>query len=116
MGIVACLSSLVPGAPENEKMEAENNSQCGDENAALVEKDSGEDAPERRDAVAKANEPKLTLYHWTQSFNSQKVSVPLFQHQTSTDSSRLKRNWRRPCGVDGHLRDVTRYLALVFCH
>ncbi|XP_051910180.1 ganglioside-induced differentiation-associated protein 1 isoform X2 [Hippocampus zosterae] len=58
-------------------MEAENNSQCQDDNAALVEKDWGEEAPERRDAVTKANEPKLTLYHWTQSFNSQKVRLAI---------------------------------------
>lgn len=54
-----------------EKMASENNSQ--DERTALVESDPAQDANLQLQSC-KQTESKMTLYHWTQSFNSQKVS------------------------------------------
>ncbi|XP_061877976.1 ganglioside-induced differentiation-associated protein 1 isoform X2 [Entelurus aequoreus] len=58
-------------------MATENSSVSNEENAALLQKDSGEDEREQHDIVVKAKESKLTLYHWTQSFNSQKVRLAI---------------------------------------
>ncbi|XP_061778057.1 ganglioside-induced differentiation-associated protein 1 isoform X1 [Nerophis ophidion] len=58
-------------------MATENISESNEGNAALLQKDSGEDERERHDIVVKAKESKLTLYHWTQSFNSQKVRLAI---------------------------------------
>lgn len=71
-----------------DKMATENSS-SQDEKAALVETDSEQDARlhQQRGTVAKQSESKLTLYHWTQSLNSQKVSVFMFQHHDPADSS-----------------------------
>lgn len=66
-------------------MASEVSQESQDEKAALVEADPEQDA--HRGTVAKRS--KLTLYHWTQSFNSQKVSPAslLLQHHSSVDSS-----------------------------
>nr|XP_057915392.1 ganglioside-induced differentiation-associated protein 1 isoform X2 [Doryrhamphus excisus] len=60
-------------------MATDSSSESKDENAALLEKDSNQDEDERGlcDTVAKVKESKLTLYHWTQSFNSQKVRLAI---------------------------------------
>lgn len=70
-------------------MASENSSDSQDEKAALVETDSEQDAGlhQQCGTVAKQSESKLTLYHWTQSLNSQKVSVFTFQHHNVVDSS-----------------------------
>lgn len=71
-------------------MASDNNSDSQDEKTALVQ---GE--PAREDAQAEElqllrsceqSESKMTLYHWTQSFNSQKVS-PRFSTTEGADSS-----------------------------
>lgn len=56
-------------------MASENSSESQDEKAALINPDSEQDVHQECGRVAKQRESKLTLYHWTQSFNSQKVSV-----------------------------------------
>lgn len=54
-------------------MASDSVSDCQDEKAALVEAGSEKDeGPEQQGS--KRSDAKLTLYHWTQSFNSQKVS------------------------------------------
>lgn len=75
-------------------MAAENSPESQDEKEVLVKTGAMQEAHDRCQAVAessKQNESKLTLYHWTQSFNSQKVSVTPFQHHSSADSSSV---WR----------------------
>lgn len=67
-------------------MASVNGSECQDEKAALVETGSEQDEGQHQQC-AKQSESKLTLYHWTQSFNSQKVSVFTFQHHSVVDSS-----------------------------
>lgn len=67
-------------------MASESSSDCQDEKAALVETTSEQDAGMQQ-LCAKQGESKLTLYHWTQSFNSQKVSGFTFQHHSVVDSS-----------------------------
>uniref|UniRef100_A0A674PDD6 Ganglioside-induced differentiation-associated protein 1 n=1 Tax=Takifugu rubripes TaxID=31033 RepID=A0A674PDD6_TAKRU len=58
----------------NDKMASESISDCQDEKAALVEAGSEKDeGPEQQGS--KQSDAKLTLYHWTQSFNSQKVRL-----------------------------------------
>lgn len=56
-------------------MATENNSESQDEKTAVIESEPAQDVQEESGAVAKQSASKLTLYHWTQSFNSQKVSV-----------------------------------------
>lgn len=56
-------------------MATENSSESQDEITALKETEPAQDVQEESGAVAKQSGSKLTLYHWTQSFNSQKVSV-----------------------------------------
>lgn len=69
-------------------MASESSSDSQDEKAALIESGSEQDVPQQCGAVAKQSGSKLTLYHWTQSFNSQKVSAFVaFQHHISVDSS-----------------------------
>lgn len=68
-------------------MASENSPEFQDEKTAFIEKDPEQDVHQECDTVAKQSESKLTLYHWTQSFNSQKVSVFTFQHHSSVDSS-----------------------------
>lgn len=71
-----------------DKMASENSSESPDETAALLETRPDQDEPQQCGAVSTQSESKLTLYHWTQSFNSQKVSVCFtFQHHISADSS-----------------------------
>lgn len=78
------LPSLVPeNTTATDKMASENNSESQDEQAALTEAEAEHDVHQ---LCAKQSESKLTLYHWTQSFNSQKVSVHL-QHPRPVDSS-----------------------------
>lgn len=62
-------------------------SETQDEKAALIETESVQDEHQQCVTVAKQSESKLTLYHWTQSFNSQKVGVIMFQHHSAVDSS-----------------------------
>lgn len=55
-------------------MASDNSSNSQDEKAALLEAGSEkEEGLEQR--CLKGSDTKLTLYHWTQSFNSQKVSA-----------------------------------------
>lgn len=55
-------------------MASDNISVCQDEKAALFE--GGSEKDEGLEQLCwKRSDTKLTLYHWTQSFNSQKVSV-----------------------------------------
>lgn len=55
-------------------MASDNSNDCQDEKAALLEAGTEKDeGPEQQ--CLKRGDTKLTLYHWTQSFNSQKVSV-----------------------------------------
>lgn len=54
-------------------MASDNSSSCQDEKAALLEADSEKEGGTEQQCL-KRSDPKLTLYHWTQSFNSQKVS------------------------------------------
>lgn len=68
-------------------MASENSSESQDEKAAILETESVQDEHQQCYTVAKQSESKLTLYHWTQSFNSQKVSVPMLQHHSAVDSS-----------------------------
>ena len=60
-------------------MASGSSSDAQEEKTALVEADAEQDAGSQGLCV-KQKEPKLTLYHWTQSFNSQKVSVLRVQH------------------------------------
>lgn len=64
-----------PPTTVTDKMASENSSESQDEKAALINPDSEQDVHQECGTVAKQRESKLTLYHWTQSFNSQKVSV-----------------------------------------
>lgn len=72
-------------------MASENSSESLDETAALLEAEPVQDEQKQCDTVAKQSESKLTLYHWTQSFNSQKVSVITLQHHSAVDSSSSER-------------------------
>lgn len=65
-GVFLLSVTVTCGAAAAEKMASEVISAARDEKAALID----EDVP-RQCATAAA---KLRLYHWTQSFNSQKVS------------------------------------------
>lgn len=55
-------------------MASENNSDSQDEQTALLETGSEQDVAVQQQSVER-KESKMTLYHWTQSFNSQKVSA-----------------------------------------
>lgn len=55
-------------------MASDNSSNCQDEKAALFEAGSEKEGEPEQQCL-KRSDTKLTLYHWTQSFNSQKVSV-----------------------------------------
>lgn len=55
-------------------MASDNSSHCQDEKAALLEADSEKEG-ELEQQCLKRSDTKLTIYHWTQSFNSQKVSA-----------------------------------------
>lgn len=55
-------------------MASENGSEIQDEKAAFVQASSEEETQQQGGTVLCNNDSKLTLYHWTQSFNSQKVS------------------------------------------
>lgn len=72
-----------------EKMASENSSDSQEERAALLETGSERDELQQCDTVATRSGSRLTLYHWTQSFNSQKVSVFTVQHHRAADSSLL---------------------------
>ncbi|KAM4544016.1 ganglioside-induced differentiation-associated protein 1 [Fundulus diaphanus] len=58
-------------------MASENGSQTQDEKASLLQGSSEEDAQQQAGIVLSNKESKLTLYHWTQSFNSQKVRLAI---------------------------------------
>ncbi|XP_062415294.1 ganglioside-induced differentiation-associated protein 1-like [Pungitius pungitius] len=47
------------------------------EKTALIERDSEEDVHQECSTMPQRSESKLTLYHWTQSFNSQKVRLAI---------------------------------------
>lgn len=68
-------------------MASDNMSDCRDEKAALVETGS-EQASGLQQQCEKRSESKMMLYHWTQSFNSQKVS--------GSDVSALQRRGQLP--------------------
>lgn len=68
-------------------MSSETSSEILEEKPALLATEPAEDEEQHRGTVVKPSEAKLTLYHWTQSFNSQKVSVIRIQHHPLTDSS-----------------------------
>lgn len=70
-------------------MASENSPDSQEETAALLETGPERDEQEQCDTVATRSGSKLTLYHWTQSFNSQKVSGFMFQHHRAADSSLL---------------------------
>lgn len=55
-------------------MASDSSSNCQDEKAALLEADSEKEGGLEQQCL-KRSDTKLTLYHWTQSFNSQKVST-----------------------------------------
>lgn len=55
-------------------MASENGSETQDEKAALIQASSEEETQQQGGTELCNNDSKLTLYHWTQSFNSQKVS------------------------------------------
>lgn len=61
-----------------DKMASENNSDSQDEKTALVERDPAQEDAQGEELQplqsCEQRESKMTLYHWTQSFNSQKVS------------------------------------------
>ncbi|XP_059182949.1 ganglioside-induced differentiation-associated protein 1 isoform X2 [Centropristis striata] len=58
-------------------MASENIPESQDEKTALIETDPEHDVHQECATVAKQSESKLTLYHWTQSFNSQKVRLAI---------------------------------------
>lgn len=68
------LLSLAPINVLTDKMASENNSGPQDEQTALLETGSEEDVAVQQQSVER-KESEMTLYHWTQSFNSQKVSA-----------------------------------------
>ncbi len=64
----------------SDKMAVENNGESQEEKEILIKNDAlSQDSGE---VVEKTQneESKLILYHWTQSFSSQKVSDPIMQH------------------------------------
>lgn len=71
---MVCCPHLSPNIL-TDKMASENSPETQDEKTALIEKDPEQDVTQEGGTVAKQSESKLTLYHWTQSFNSQKVSL-----------------------------------------
>jgi len=64
--------------PSTDKMAVENTGESHDENEILIKKDAGDSCEVVESS--KNKESKLILYHWTQSFSSQKVSDPIIQH------------------------------------
>uniref|UniRef100_A0A7N6F8F8 GST N-terminal domain-containing protein n=1 Tax=Anabas testudineus TaxID=64144 RepID=A0A7N6F8F8_ANATE len=68
--ILLCCLHLSPTVTAD-KMASEVMSDSQDEKAALLEKDE----QQQSGGAAKQSECKLRLYHWTQSFNSQKVRL-----------------------------------------
>lgn len=84
-------------------MASENGFESQDEQAALIEAVPEQDEHEQCDTVAKQSESKITLYHWTQSFNSQKVSVFTFQHRAAADSS-PSHSWADLFNTKKHVR------------
>ncbi|KAK9527813.1 hypothetical protein VZT92_014342 [Zoarces viviparus] len=58
-------------------MASENRPESQAEKTALIEKDPEQDVNQECGTIAKQRESKLTLYHWTQSFNSQKVRLAI---------------------------------------
>ena len=73
-------------------MAAENSTDAQDEKEITVKKrhvkETTEDVPPASEST-KTKESKITLYHWTQSFNSQKVGEMTFQHHASGQSSKV---------------------------
>lgn len=71
-------------------MATERGSETENDKAALIETTTEQDSNPQPGTISKNEKSKLTLYHWTQSFNSQKVSLsaPLVRGQlprTGTD-------------------------------
>ncbi|XP_008305824.1 ganglioside-induced differentiation-associated protein 1 [Cynoglossus semilaevis] len=58
-------------------MSSETSSEILEEKPALLATEPAEDEEQHRGTVVKPSEAKLTLYHWTQSFNSQKVRLAI---------------------------------------
>lgn len=85
--ILLCCLHLSPTVTAD-KMASEVMSDSQDEKAALLEKDE----QQQSGGAAKQSECKLRLYHWTQSFNSQKVSVQVAPVQ---NHSRVDSSWSR---------------------
>lgn len=64
----------------SDKMAVENIGESQDEKEILIKNDAlSQDSGEVVEKT-KNKESKLILYHWTQSFSSQKVSDPIIQH------------------------------------
>lgn len=55
-------------------MASDSGSNCQDEKAALLEEGPEKGGGLEQECLTRSDS-KLTLYHWTQSFNSQKVSL-----------------------------------------
>lgn len=71
------------------KMAVENSSESQDEKELLIQKGLQQESDAVTESI-KPKESKLTLYHWTQSFNSQKVSATSFQHHSQWTAPQLK--------------------------
>ncbi|KAG1953914.1 Glutathione S-transferase family protein [Pimephales promelas] len=61
--------------PSTDKMAVENTGESHDENEILIKKDAGDSCEVVESS--KNKESKLILYHWTQSFSSQKVRLAI---------------------------------------
>ena len=72
-------------------MASESGSVAQDEKTAVLEAESGQDAVQKQkgETAEKQHESKFTLYHWTQSFNSQKVSGSAPQLVDSSYSEKM---------------------------
>ncbi|XP_043960726.1 ganglioside-induced differentiation-associated protein 1 [Gambusia affinis] len=66
-------------------MASENGSEIQDEKAAFVQASSEEETQQQGGTVLCNNDSKLTLYHWTQSFNSQKVRLAIAEKGLSCE-------------------------------
>lgn len=71
-----------------DKMASENSPQSMHDQTALIETDPEEE--QECSSIPHRSGYKLTLYHWTQSFNSQKVSAFLFSAPQSRGQLRAK--------------------------
>ncbi|XP_033494799.1 ganglioside-induced differentiation-associated protein 1 isoform X2 [Epinephelus lanceolatus] len=73
---MVCRPQLSPNIV-TDKMASEISSESQEEQTALIEKDPEQDEHQTCGTIAEKSGSKLTLYHWTQSFNSQKVRLAM---------------------------------------